>query len=201
MIPGGDGGPWQNLAAHFEPYVWAWFRETFDYPTPPQVAAWPRIARRRNTLIFSPTGSGKTLAAFMASLDELFKLGHQGELEDRVYVLYISPLKALNNDVQKNLVEPLAGIRAAAARMGYAVPEVRSAVRTGDTTQRQRAAMARKPPHIFITTPESLYIILATEKFREAFRGVRYVIVDEIHASPTTSGASIWRCRWSGWST
>ena len=166
----------------FEPYVWAWFEKTFGAPSPPQTAAWPAIARGQNTLIFSPTGSGKTLAAFLWCINELFRTGSRGELDDRIYVLYVSPLKALNNDIQKNLVEPLRGIQRAAAKAGVDVPEVRSAVRTGDTSPRDRQAMSRRPPHIFITTPESLFIILSTQKFREAFRTVRYVIVDEIHA-------------------
>ena len=178
----GESSPHSNLSSLFEPYVWAWFRDAFQNPSPPQVASWPRIARGKNTLIFSPTGSGKTLAAFLWCINELFRLGREEGLDDAVYVLYISPLKALNNDIQKNLVEPLAGIKEYAARSGVDVPDVRSAVRTGDTTASQRAAMARRPPHIFITTPESLYIILATTRFREAFRKVKYVIVDEIHA-------------------
>jgi len=171
-----------DLAELFEPYVWAWFDTTFEAPSPPQAAAWPRIAEGKNTLIFSPTGSGKTLAAFLWCINELYKLGHEEQLEDRVYVLYVSPLKALNNDIQRNLVDPLQGIQATAKAMGIDVPEVRSAVRTGDTTQKQRSAMSRRPPHILITTPESLFIILTTTKFREAFRHVRYIIVDEIHA-------------------
>ncbi len=172
----------EQLASLFEPYVWAWFSDTFAGPTPPQVASWPRIASGRNTLIFAPTGSGKTLAAFLWCISELFRIGRQQRLHDSIYVLYISPLKALNNDVQKNLIEPLRGIRAYARRAGIDVPPVRSAVRTGDTSQRRRAAMSRRPPHILITTPESLYIILTTAKFREALSTVRYVIVDEIHA-------------------
>ena len=166
----------------FESYVWAWFESTFDRPSPPQVASWPSIAQGKNTLIFSPTGSGKTLAAFLWCINDLYRMASRQALEDSVYVLYVSPLKALNNDIQRNLVEPLQGIQAHAQRAGMDLPPVRSAVRTGDTTQRQRAAMARRPPHILITTPESLFIILSTAKFREAFRTVRYVIVDEIHA-------------------
>jgi len=172
----------QDLGSLFEPYVWAWFTHTFDQPSPPQVASWPRIAEGENTLIFSPTGSGKTLAAFLWCINDLFRMGREQVLDDAVYVLYVSPLKALNNDIQKNLVEPLQGIKSHAERLGVEVPEVRSAVRTGDTTQRERAAMVRRPPHILITTPESLFIILSTARFREAFRTVKYVIVDEIHA-------------------
>ena len=162
-----------DLSSLFEPYVWAWFEDTFGKPSPPQIASWPRIAEGKNTLIFSPTGSGKTLAAFLWCINDLFKMGGQkatvyGEvpLSDSIYVLYISPLKALNNDIQKNLVEPLKGIRSYARKAGVNVMDVRSEVRTGDTTQRKRAQMARRPPHIFITTPESLFIILSTQKFR-----------------------------------
>ena len=171
-----------DLAALFEPYVWSWFAETFGSPSPPQAAAWPRIAEGRSTLIFSPTGSGKTLAAFLWCINELYRLGSAGALTDAIHVLYVSPLKALNNDIQRNLVEPLAGIRRAARAARVRVPAVRSAVRTGDTTPAERQAMTRRPPHIFITTPESLYILLATQKMRRHLRGVRYVIVDEIHA-------------------
>jgi ATP-dependent Lhr-like helicase len=178
-----------SLPSLFEPYVWAWFEDTFKQPSPPQVASWPKIAEGKNTLIFSPTGSGKTLAAFLWCINDLFKMGSQkatvygqAPLRDSIYVLYISPLKALNNDIQKNLVEPLKGIKRYAQRGGLNVPDVRSEVRTGDTTQKKRAQMARRPPHILITTPESLFIILSTQKFREALRTVKYVIVDEIHA-------------------
>jgi len=168
--------------ALFEPYVWSWFRERFGAPTPPQEASWPRIAGGRHTLIFSPTGSGKTLAAFLWCLNELYRLGREGQLEDSVYVLYISPLKALNNDIQRNLVEPLEGIAAAAREAGLDLPEVRSEVRTGDTSAAKRAEMAGKPPHILITTPESLFIILSTQRFRFALQTVQFVIVDEIHS-------------------
>ncbi|MBD3184117.1 ATP-dependent helicase [Candidatus Poribacteria bacterium] len=185
-----DGIPGiKELSSLFEPYVWEWFQDTFGKPSPPQLASWPRIAEGRNTLIFSPTGSGKTLAAFLWCINDLFSMGAQkatvyGEvpLQDAVYVLYISPLKALNNDIQKNLTEPLEGIKNYAKRHITDVPDIRSEVRTGDTTQSQRARMARRPPHILITTPESLFIILTTQKFREALRTVKYVIVDEIHA-------------------
>jgi ATP-dependent Lhr-like helicase len=171
-----------RLRRLFEPYVWEWFERTFGRPSPPQESAWPAIARGGHTLVLSPTGSGKTLAAFLWCINDLFRMGAAGRLEDAIHVLYISPLKALNNDIQKNLTEPLAGIRETAESAGIDVPEVRSRVRTGDTPQEVRAAMVRMPPHILITTPESLFIILSTPKFREAFRSVRYVIVDEIHA-------------------
>jgi ATP-dependent Lhr-like helicase len=171
-----------SLSSIFEPYVWSWFKDTFRNPSPPQQASWSKIAEGNNTLIFSPTGSGKTLAAFLWCINDLFRMGSEGDLTDSVYVLYISPLKALNNDIQKNLVEPLNGIKAYAKRAGIDIPDVRSEIRTGDTTQENRARMAKKPPHILITTPESLFIILTTSKFREALRTVKYVIVDEIHA-------------------
>lgn len=178
-----------DLSSLFEPYVWKWFENTFGQPSPPQIASWPRIAEGKNTLIFSPTGSGKTLASFLWCINDVFEMGGRkvteyGEkpLLDSVYVLYISPLKALNNDIQKNLVEPLKGIKEYAKKAGLDVPDIRSEVRTGDTPQSKRSQMARRPPHILITTPESLYIILTTQKFREALRTVKYVIVDEIHA-------------------
>ena len=134
-----------DLTTLFEPYVWAWFEDAFEQPSPPQVASWPSIAQGKNTLIFSPTGSGKTLAAFLWCINELYRMASRQALEDSVYVLYVSPLKALNNDIQRNLIDPLLGIQAHAQRAGIDVPQVRSAVRTGDTTQRQRAAMARRP--------------------------------------------------------
>jgi len=161
--------------------VWEWFRRTFRRPSPPQVASWPAIARGRNTLIFSPTGSGKTLAALLWCINELFRMAGEGKLADSIYVLYVSPLKALNNDIQRNLLQPLAGIRRRARAAGVKA-EVRSEVRTGDTPPQKRQQMTRRPPHILITTPESLYIILATRKFRRALRTVKYAIVDEIHA-------------------
>ena len=166
----------------FRPYVREWINASFDEPSPPQRYAWPLIAEGKNTLVFSPTGSGKTLSAFLWSINELFALGEAGDLDDTVYVLYVSPLRALDNDVQRNLVLPLEGIRQTASKMGVELPEVRSVVRTGDTRTGERAKMARKPPHILITTPESLYIILTTQKFRTALKSIRYVIVDEIHS-------------------
>lgn len=171
-----------DVSALFEPYVWEWFERTFGEPSPPQAASWPRIAQGKNTLIFSPTGSGKTLAAFLWCINDLFRLAAAGELTESIHVLYLSPLKALNNDIQRNLLRPLVGIRRRARRAGVRMPDIRSEVRTGDTPQQKRAQMVRRPPHILITTPESLFIILATQKFRERLRTVRTVIVDEIHA-------------------
>jgi ATP-dependent Lhr-like helicase len=166
----------------FLPFVREWFEHTFAEPTPPQRDGWEAIASGRDTLIVAPTGSGKTLAAFLWALDHLYRLGLERRLEDRVYVVYVSPLKALNNDVEKNLREPLAGLRAAALAGGIDVPEVRVAVRTGDTLAAARQAMTRRPPHVLITTPESLYILLTSQGFRPALARARFVIVDEVHA-------------------
>src|SRR5947207_2736194 len=166
----------------FLPFVRQWFETTFSEATPPQRDGWDAIASGRDTLIVAPTGSGKTLASFLWALDHLHRLGLEGRLEDRVYVVYVSPLRALNNDIEKNLRAPLAGIRAAAAAQGLELPEVRVAVRTGDTLAAARQAMTRRPPHILITTPESLYILLTAAGFRPAFAHVRTVIVDEVHA-------------------
>src|SRR5262247_3380866 len=166
----------------FLPFVRRWFEQTFSEATRPQREGWEAIASGRDTLIVAPTGSGKTLASFLWALDHLHRLGLEGRLEDRVYVVYVSPLRALNNDIEKNLRAPLAGIRAAAEAQGLDLPEVRVAVRTGDTLAAQRQAMTRRPPHILITTPESLYILLTSERFRPALAHTRYLIVDEIHA-------------------
>ncbi len=163
----------------FHPVVRAWFEEQFGRPSPPQAEGWPAVARGDNTLILAPTGSGKTLAAFLKCLDALYQDGDR--LCDGVQVLYVSPLKALNNDVYKNLEVPLRGIEAKAQEMGIALPRLTTAVRTGDTSPRDRAAMVRRPPHVLITTPESLYLLL-TSQARRILRTVRYVIIDEIHA-------------------
>jgi ATP-dependent Lhr-like helicase len=166
----------------FEEYVREWVYTTFETLTPPQREAWPLIAGGKNTLIFSPTGSGKTLAAFLFCINELFKLSVENNLKDTIYVLYISPLRALSNDVHKNLYQPLKGILKNIKDRSIHCQPIRARVRTGDTTSAERAKMARKPPHILITTPESLYIILTTKKFRENLKNIQYVIVDEIHA-------------------
>src|SRR5918911_3879206 len=166
----------------FLPFVERWFGSTFAEATRPQREGWQAIADGRDTLIVAPTGSGKTLAAFLWGLDHLHRLALEGRLEDRVYVVYVSPLRALNNDIEKNLRAPLAGIRAAAAAQGLELPEVRVAVRTGDTLAAQRQAMTRRPPHVLITTPESLYILLTSAGFRPALAQARFVIVDEVHA-------------------
>src|SRR5215472_9385458 len=168
--------------ADFLPFVRRWFDDTFAEATRAQREGWDAIASGRDTLIVAPTGSGKTLAAFLWAIDHLCRLGLDRQLEDRVYVVYVSPLRALNNDIEKNLRAPLAGIRAAAAAEGLALPEIRVAVRTGDTLAAQRQAMTRRPPHVLITTPESLFILLTSERFRPALAHARFLIVDEIHA-------------------
>jgi ATP-dependent Lhr-like helicase len=169
----------------FHPAVATWFTRTFGEPTPPQVEGWPAIREGAHTLIASPTGSGKTLSAFLCAIDELIQRGLQEGLEDRVSVLYISPLKALSNDIEKNLKAPLEGIRGTLAELGYDDVEIRTAVRTGDTPSHMRTKMVKKPPHIFVTTPESLYILLTSEGGRRMLSDVRTVIVDEIHAVVT----------------
>ncbi len=201
----------QSLLASFLPPVRDWFAETFGDPTPPQAQGWPAIQRGEHTLILAPTGSGKTLAAFLWGIDQLFreldesadqrisekankrasesadrrtqnpKPKTQNPIEPGIRLVYISPLKALNNDIHRNLRVPLAGIRAKADKMGLDLPHLNVAVRSGDTPQRDRQAMLREPPHILITTPESLYLLLTSPKAREMFRTVHTVIVDEIH--------------------
>ena len=149
--------------------------------TPPQSLALPEILNGKNVLISAPTGSGKTLAAFLTLLNFLFDLGEKGELNNEIYVVYVSPLRALNNDIKRNLMEPLKGIRKITEEKGIELPEVRVAVRTGDTPQSERSKMLRKTPHILITTPETIAIVLSAPKFREKLKSVRFVVVDEIH--------------------
>ena len=167
----------------FSPYTREWFHATLGEPTPPQREGWPPISRGENTLILAPTGSGKTLAAFLWGIDEIYRelAEQQDKPEAGVRLLYISPLKALNNDVERNLRAPLAGIRATAHRMGSDLPELRVAVRTGDTPNAVRVSMVHNPPHILITTPESLYLLLTSPRARHMFDQLRTVIVDEIH--------------------
>jgi ATP-dependent Lhr-like helicase len=166
----------------FHPAVARWFEQTFGSPTEPQIRGWPEIQSGRHVLISAPTGSGKTLAAFLASLDLLFREGVASELPDETQIVYVSPLKALSNDIRKNLQEPLAGIRALLQQNGAREIDVRAEVRTGDTTAAQRRALIKKPPHILVTTPESLYLLLTSESGRKMLSTVRTVILDEIHA-------------------
>ncbi len=164
------------------PLVAEWFTAKFGTPTEPQEQGWPHILAGRTTLISAPTGSGKTLAAFLACIDRLVRKALAGDLHDRTEVLYISPLKALGNDIQKNLEIPLGEILQMAGERGLLMPQIRTAVRTGDTLMHERRAMLKCPPHILVTTPESLYILLTAEKSRAILRDVETVIVDEIHA-------------------
>ena len=164
------------------PLVAEWFVQRFGTPTEPQEQGWPHILAGQNTLISAPTGSGKTLAAFLACIDRLVRKSLAGDLADRTEVLYVSPLKALGNDIQKNLEVPLGEILAMAGERGLLMPEIRTAVRTGDTLMPERRAMLKRPPHILVTTPESLYILLTADKSRAILRDVETVIVDEIHA-------------------
>ncbi len=164
------------------PIVQEWFLTRLGQPTEPQEQGWPHILAGRTTLISAPTGSGKTLAAFLICIDRLVRKALAGELSDRVEVLYVSPLKALGNDIQKNLETPLREILQLAAVRGMSMPEIRAAVRTGDTLMHERRAMLKRPPHILVTTPESLYILLTATKSREILTSVETVIVDEIHA-------------------
>ena len=206
----------------FHPIVRTWFERRFGAPTDAQALGWPAIASGRHTLIAAPTGSGKTLAAFLTSLDMLVKQslgeagaegrdsrlrgndgegsGNDGEgsgkdeagLPDETQVVYVSPLKALANDIQRNLLAPLEEIRALAEEMGQPLPEIRVAVRTGDTPQKERTLHARRPPHVFITTPESLYILLTSERGRHALRTTRTLILDELHAvAPSKRGSHL----------
>src|SRR5580765_551441 len=171
-----------SALAWAHPLVQEWFVQKFGTPTEPQEQGWPHILAGRTTLISAPTGSGKTLAAFLACIDRLVRKALAGELEDRVEVVYISPLKALGNDIQKNLECPLGEILQLAGERGLLMPEIRCAVRTGDSLPHERRAMLKRPPHILVTTPESLYILLTAEKSRGILHDVETVIVDEIHA-------------------
>jgi ATP-dependent Lhr-like helicase len=176
----------------FHPVLETWFRRRFAGPTPAQEGAWPIIAAGGDALITAPTGSGKTLAAFLACLDRLIRDSIDGTLEDRTYVLYVSPLKALSNDVRRNLEEPLAELEAVAIELGYRPLGIRTAVRTGDTTMKERREVAKRPPHVLVTTPESMFILLTSESGRKGLGGVRTVIVDEIHAVvPDKRGAHL----------
>ena len=189
MLPLSTPGPLvdETLTIHealrwAHPVVAEWFLTRFGSPTEPQLEGWPHIVAGRTTLISAPTGSGKTLAAFLVAIDQLLRKAIEGRLGEATEVLYVSPLKALSNDVQKNLDGPLAEIQALALERGCLCPQIRTAVRTGDTLPRERQQMLRRPPHILVTTPESLYILLTAEKSRNNLCSVRTIIVDEIHA-------------------
>ncbi len=178
--------------AGFHPLIAEWFRSSVGTPTDVQHQAWPAIQSGSDALIAAPTGSGKTFAAFLSCIDQLFKQALARELDDRTLVLYVSPLKALSNDIQKNLQKPLAEIGQAALQAGLLLPELRVLVRTGDTPMADRQQMLRRPPHILVTTPESLFILLTAEKSRRLLHTVRTVIIDEIHAlAPNKRGAHL----------
>src|SRR6266700_535388 len=166
----------------FHPAVAAWFDGSFAAPTPAQAQAWPAFQAGRHVLIAAPTGSGKTLAAFLAAIDGLVQQGLDGGLKDETQIVYVSPLKALSNDIQRNLEAPLAGIRERLKAQGLPEVDIRTWVRTGDTPPGERERMRRRPPHIVVTTPESLYILLGSQSGRSMLATTRTVIVVEIHA-------------------
>src|SRR6185437_4345762 len=166
----------------FHPVVARWFAERLGEPTPAQRRGWAAIRAGSDALIAAPTGSGKTLAAFLIELDQLLREALAGTLPEETRVVYVSPLKALSADVHRNLAEPRREIRLLAEEMGFGAPRITAAVRSGDTPAAERAAMLKSPPHILVTTPESLYLLLTAERSRSMLRSVRTVIVDEIHA-------------------
>ena len=174
--------PLTSIMADFDPLVAEWFTKRFSIATEPQLLGWPQIRAGRDVLISAPTGSGKTLAAFLICLDRLVRSARAGQLANETEVVYVSPLKALSNDIHKNLEIPLAEISELAAKQGIALDEIRTAVRTGDTPAYERQQMGKHRPHILVTTPESLYILLTAERSRAMLRTTRTVIVDEIHA-------------------
>src|ERR1041385_5344380 len=166
----------------FHPAVREWFLKQFPAPTEPQAEAWPAIKSGQHTLIAAPTGSGKTLAAFLSAIDDLVWKAVDGTLADETQVVYVSPLKALSNDIKINLEAPLKGIQQNLEASGVSDVGIRTLVRTGDTPAKDRVAMTKKPPHIIVTTPESLYILLTSDGGRRMLSTTRTLIVDEIHA-------------------
>src|SRR5262249_43640024 len=179
-------------AAAFHPAVESWFRKTFAAPTEAQARAWPAIQAGRHVLVAAPTGSGKTLSAFLAAIDDLVRRGVEMPLPDETFVVYVSPLKALSNDIQRNLEAPLARIRAQRVARGPRAVDTRALVPPGATPQSERAAMRKRPPHIVVTTPESLYILLGSDSGRKMLSTTRTVIVDEIHAlAPNKRGSHL----------
>src|SRR6058998_2000395 len=171
------------LPQDFHPVIQRWWASRFAAPTDAQLEGWSAIRRGEHTLIAAPTGSGKTLAAFLTAIDQLLREAkEQGGLPDEVRVVYVSPLKALSADIHKNLAEPRREIRRLADEMGLGAPHLTAAVRSGDTSPAERLAMLKTPPHILVTTPESLYLLLTAERSRAMLRTARLVIVDEIHA-------------------
>ena len=181
-----------NKPSLFHPAVAAWFDATFHAPTEAQAQAWPAIKAGHNVLIAAPTGSGKTLAAFLAAIDGLVRQALANKLPEETRIVYVSPLKALSNDIERNLEAPLSGIRAALAKQGLPDVEIRTWVRTGDTPSGERERMRRRPPHIVVTTPESLYILLGSQSGRAMLATTRTIIIDEIHAvAPNKRGAHL----------
>jgi len=171
----------EEVLGGFEPLVQKWFNSRFEDLTPPQAMAVPLISKKENVLVSSPTGSGKTLTAFLSILNDFFRIHREGELKTGVHAIYVSPLKALANDIDRNLKQPLDEMIELAQKLDIDIPEIKVAVRSGDTSLKERARMVRKPPHILITTPESLGLLLSSKKFRGHFQKTRYIILDEIH--------------------
>jgi ATP-dependent Lhr-like helicase len=181
-----------SRSSPFHPAVARWFARAFAAPTPAQAEAWPAIQAGRNVLIAAPTGSGKTLAAFLAAIDSLVRQALDGGLADETQVVYVSPLKALSNDIERNLAAPLAGIGEELRKARLPEVGIRTWVRTGDTPAAERSQMARRPPHIVVTTPESFYLLLGSDSGRAMLKTTRTVIVDEIHAlAPNKRGVHL----------